>query len=144
MEGVRTSESAGRLWQLPVCYDCELAPDLGDVAARTGLTCAAVVERHAAVVYHVYMLGFLPGLAYLGDVPSELALPRREVPRTRIPAGSVAIAMSMSCIFPRETPCGIASHRPLAGCAVAPVDGRRIRRAAGARRPGDLRADISS
>jgi inhibitor of KinA len=58
MEGVRTSESAGRLWQLPVCYDCELAPDLGDVAARTGLTCAAVVERHAAVVYHVYMLGW--------------------------------------------------------------------------------------
>jgi inhibitor of KinA len=107
MEGVRTSESAGRLWQLPVCYDCELAPDLGNVAARTGLTCAAVVERHAAVVYHVYMLGFLPGLAYLGDVPSELALPRREVPRTRIPAGSVAIAMSMSCIFPRETPCGL-------------------------------------
>jgi KipI family sensor histidine kinase inhibitor len=107
MEGVRTSESAGRLWQLPVCYDCELAPDLADVAARTGLTCAAVVERHAAVVYHVYMLGFLPGLAYLGDVPAELALPRREVPRTRIPAGSVAIAMSMSCIFPRETPCGL-------------------------------------
>jgi KipI family sensor histidine kinase inhibitor len=107
MEGVRTSESAGRLWQLPVCYDCELAPDLADVAARTGLTCAAVVERHAAVVYHVYMLGFLPGLNYLGDVPAELALPRREVPRTRIPAGSVAIAMSMSCIFPRETPCGL-------------------------------------
>ncbi len=107
MEGVRTSESTGRLWQLPVCYDCELAPDLSDVAARTGLTCAAVVERHAAIVYHVYMLGFLPGLAYLGDVPAELALPRREVPRTRIPAGSVAIAMSMSCIFPRETPCGL-------------------------------------
>jgi KipI family sensor histidine kinase inhibitor len=107
MEGVRTSESAGRQWQLPVCYDCELAPDLADVAARTGLTCAAVVERHAAVVCHVYMLGFLPGLAYLGDVPAELALPRREVPRTRIPAGSVALAMSMSCIFPRETPCGL-------------------------------------
>jgi KipI family sensor histidine kinase inhibitor len=107
MEGVKTSESAGRLWQLPVCYDCELAPDLGYVAARTGLTCAAVVERHAAVVYHVFMLGFLPGLAYLGDVPAELALPRREAPRTRIPAGSVAIAMSMSCIFPRETPCGL-------------------------------------
>jgi len=107
MEGVRTSESAGRLWHLPVCYDCELAPDLGYVAARAGLTCATVVERHAAVAYHVYMLGFLPGLAYLGDVPAELALPRREVPRTRIPAGSVAIAMSMSCIFPRETPCGL-------------------------------------
>ena len=106
MEGVRPTKQAGRLWQLPVCYDSELAPDLGDVAARTGLTCAAVVERHAAIVYHVYMLGFLPGLAYLGDVPEALALPRREAPRTRIPAGSVAIAMSMSCIFPRESPSG--------------------------------------
>src|SRR6516165_1763163 len=51
---------ARRLWHLPVCYDCELAPDLGYVATRTGLTCATVVERHAAVAYHVYMLGFLP------------------------------------------------------------------------------------
>jgi KipI family sensor histidine kinase inhibitor len=107
MEGVRTTEAAGRLWHLPVCYDRDLAPDLDDIAARTGLTRAGVIERHAAVTYHVYMLGFLPGLAYLGDVPAELALPRREVPRVRIPAGSVAIAMSMSCIFPRETPSGL-------------------------------------
>jgi KipI family sensor histidine kinase inhibitor len=118
MEGVRTTESAGRLWRLPVCYDSELAPDLGEVAARTGLTSAGVVERHAAVLYHVYMLGFLPGLAYLGDIPAELALPRRDVPRTRIPAGSVAIAMSMSCIFPRETPSGLhlIGRSPVALC----------------------------
>jgi inhibitor of KinA len=107
MEGVRPTERAGRLWRLPVCYDCEVAPDLDDVAARTGLTRDGVIERHAAVTYHVYMLGFLPGLPYLGDVPAELALPRRDVPRIRIPAGSVAIAMSMSLIFPRETPCGL-------------------------------------
>jgi inhibitor of KinA len=107
MEGVRATQKLGRLWRLPVCYDTELAPDLADVAARTGLTPAEVIERHAAVTYHVYMLGFLPGLAYLGDVPAELSLPRRDVPRIRIPAGSVAIAMSMSCIFPRETPCGL-------------------------------------
>jgi KipI family sensor histidine kinase inhibitor len=107
MEGVRTTELAGRLWRLPVCYDSEFAADLGDVAARTGLAPAAVIERHAAVTYHVYMLGFLPGLAYLGDVPADLALPRRDVPRIRIPAGSVAIGMSMSCIFPRETPSGL-------------------------------------
>jgi inhibitor of KinA len=106
MDGVRTTEGTGRLWRLPVCYDCELAPDLDDVAARTGLTRAGVIERHTAVAYHVYMLGFLPGLAYLGDIPAELALPRRDVPRIRVPAGSVAIATSMSCIFPRESPSG--------------------------------------
>jgi inhibitor of KinA len=106
MESVSAAEQSGRLWRLPVCYDSELAPDLADVAVRTGLTCAGVIERHAAVTYHVYMLGFLPGFAYLGDIPAELALPRRNVPRIRIPAGSVAIAMSMSCIFPRESPSG--------------------------------------
>jgi inhibitor of KinA len=107
MEGLRSVETVGREWRLPVCYDPELAPDLNDVAARTGLTPAQVVERHAAVTYHVYMLGFMPGLAYMGDVPAELALARRETPRLKIPAGSLGIGMAMSCIFPGESPCGL-------------------------------------
>jgi inhibitor of KinA len=107
MEGVEPTHAVGRLWRLPVCYDGDLAPDLDDVADRTGLTRAAVIDRHAEVTYHVYMLGFLPGLAYLGDIAPELVLPRREVPRFRIPAGSVGIAMAMTCIFPRESPCGL-------------------------------------
>ena len=107
MKSISAENGPVRLWRLPVCYDPELALDLAEVADRTGLTHAGVVERHAAVIYHVYMLGFLPGFAYLGDVPSELALLRRPVPRPRVPAGAVAIAMSMSCIFPRETPCGL-------------------------------------
>jgi len=115
MAGVEAAEQAGRLWNLPVCYEGEHAPDLDEVAARTGLTRADVIARHAAVTYHVYMLGFLPGLAYLGDVAPELVLPRRDVPRIRIPAGSVGIGMSMTCIFPRETPCGlhIIGHSPV-------------------------------
>jgi inhibitor of KinA len=106
MEDISTPEPPSRLWRLPVCYDSEFAPDLAEVAERTGLTCAGVIERHVSVTYHVYMLGFLPGFAYLGDIPAELALPRRVAPRVRVPAGSVAIAMSMSCIFPRESPSG--------------------------------------
>lgn len=106
MQGLRATEVAGRHWRLPVCYDESVAPDLGDVALRTNLAPAQVIERHSAVTYHVYMLGFLPGQPYLGDVANELALPRRQSPRMRIPAGSVGIAMSMSCIFPSETPCG--------------------------------------
>ena len=106
MQGLRATETAGRSWRLPVCYDESIAPDLGDVAARTNLTPAQVVERHSALTYHVYMLGFLPGQPYLGDVAAELALPRRQSPRMRIPAGSLAIAMTMTCIFPAETPCG--------------------------------------
>ena len=106
MEGLRISEECGRLWQLPVCYDNRLAPDLDDVAARAGLSPAQLVERHSAVTYHVYMLGFLPGQAYLGDLPLELVLPRRETPRLKIPAGSLAIATTLTSIFPLETPCG--------------------------------------
>jgi KipI family sensor histidine kinase inhibitor len=106
MQGLRSAETAARRWKLPVCYDESLAPDLSDVAARTGLSPVQVIERHSAVTYHVYMLGFLPGQAYMGDLAAELALPRRQSPRPRIPAGSLAIAMTMTCIFPAETPCG--------------------------------------
>lgn len=107
VQALVATEGAGRLWRLPVCYDAEMAPDLNDVASRTGLTPAQVVERHSGVTYHVYMLGFLPGLAYMGDVPKELALPRLVSPRQKIPAGMLGIAMAMSLIMPRETPSGL-------------------------------------
>lgn len=106
MTGLQVTEYAGHIWQLPACYDPRLAPDLDHVTAQTGLTSQQIIERHSAVTYHVYMLGFLPGQAYMGDVPAELALPRRETPRLTIPAGSLAIASTMTCIFPLETPCG--------------------------------------
>jgi inhibitor of KinA len=106
MQGLRITEEVGRRWRLPACYDTCLAPDLDDVAARTGLSPAQVVERHSGVTYHVYMLGFLPGFAYLGDVPAELALPRRETPRVKVPAGSLVIATTLTGIYPLETPSG--------------------------------------
>ena len=106
MSAPQVTEGIGRLWHLPACYDPRLAPDLDHVAAQTGLTSQQIIEQHSAVTYHVYMLGFLPGQAYLGDVPATLALPRRETPRLQIPAGSLAIASTMTCIFPMETPCG--------------------------------------
>jgi inhibitor of KinA len=107
MHQLTTVQGAGRLWRLPVCYDVDMAPDLIDVATRTGLTPAQIAERHSGVVYHVYMLGFLPGLAYMGDVPQELVLPRLVSPRPKIPAGMLGIAMAMSLIMPRETPSGL-------------------------------------
>lgn len=106
MRKLEATEVTGHLWHLPVCYDPRFAIDLPDVASRTALSRQQVVERHSGPTYHVYMLGFLPGQAYMGEVPAELALDRRETPRTRIPAGSVAIAATMSCVFPLETPCG--------------------------------------
>jgi len=106
MDDLQISEQASRLWCLPACYDVRFAPDLCDVAARTGFSQAQVIERHSAITYHVYMLGFLPGQAYMGDLPVEFELRRRHTPRAKIPAGSIAIAANMTCIFPLETPCG--------------------------------------
>jgi KipI family sensor histidine kinase inhibitor len=107
VQALVTTQGAGRLWRLPVCYETEMAPDLNDVANRTGLTPSQVVDRHSGITYHVYMLGFLPGLAYMGDVAPELVLPRLVSPRQRIPAGMLGIAMAMSLIMPRETPSGL-------------------------------------
>lgn len=106
LRNLQPTPPAGRVWQLPVCYDPQVGPDLAEVAQRTGLTPSQIVERHSAVTYHVYMLGFLPGQAYMGDLPAQLELPRRATPRLSIPAGSLAIAMNMTCIFPLQTPCG--------------------------------------
>jgi len=106
MPPAQSVEKPGRVWRLPACYDAHVAPDLEAVAAAAGLSPRDVVERHSATAYHVYMLGFLPGQAYLGDVPAELAMPRRPTPRPRIRAGSLAMTSTMTCIFPLETPCG--------------------------------------
>ena len=88
---------------VPVVYD---GPDLADVAARLGLAAHEVVERHAAREYTVYLLGFVPGFAYLGDLDPALVLPRRDVPRPRVAAGSVAIAGRQTAVYPLVTPGG--------------------------------------
>jgi len=99
-------EQRQRLWRVPVCYEGDYAPDLATVAERTNLTTAEVVELHSRTQYHVYMIGFLPGFPYMGDLPERLALPRQVDPRLRVPAGSVAIAMAMTAIYPIESPGG--------------------------------------
>ena len=98
--------AAATLWRVPVCYENEFAPDLAEVARLTGLAPGDVVRLHSSVRYHVYMLGFLPGFPYMGDLPAALALPRRADPRVRVPAGSVSIATSLTAIYPYESPGG--------------------------------------
>lgn len=96
----------GRTWVLPSCYEGEHAPDLAEVAERTGLSTGEVVAIHGGATYPVYILGFVPGFAYLGGVPEKLRLPRRTSPRTNVPAGSVAIAGEMTGVYPLESPGG--------------------------------------
>jgi KipI family sensor histidine kinase inhibitor len=96
----------GRSWIIPIHYGGKSGLDLADVAAATGLSANEVIACHSSEVYHVQMLGFLPGFAYLGDLPAKLRLPRRATPRTRVAAGSVAIAAEMTAIYPLESPGG--------------------------------------
>lgn len=95
-----------RRWLVPVCYDRDLGPDLDEVASRSGLPVEEIVARHSGTDYHVYMLGFLPGFPYMGDLDRELRLPRRPSPRLAVPAGSVAIAAAMTAIYPLQSPGG--------------------------------------
>ncbi|MEM9782192.1 MAG: 5-oxoprolinase subunit PxpB [Pseudomonadota bacterium] len=95
-----------RRWRFPACYEGAFAPDLADVAARAGLTPSAVIELHAGIAHHVYMIGFLPGCPYMGDLPPAIDFPRRHDPRTAVPAGSVAIAVGLTVIYPVTSPGG--------------------------------------
>lgn len=106
LAGLEEVRPAARRWTIPVCYDPAFALDLEEVATRTSLTPAEVIEHHSATTYHVYMIGFLPGFPYMGDLPARLALPRRENPRTNVPAGSVAIATTMTAVYTLESPGG--------------------------------------
>lgn len=98
--------AVGRHVEIPVRYGGGDGPDLDDVAALHDLTPAAVVELHASVEYIAFFLGFAPGFAYLGPVPASIATPRLEVPRPRVPAGSVAIGGVQTAVYPTETPGG--------------------------------------
>src|SRR5260370_18663779 len=91
----------GRLHRIPVSYD---GPDMEAVAAQLNLTPKQIVEIHTRPIYRVFLAGFVPGWAYLGPLPEELELPRRHVPRTQVPAGSVAIAGRQTAIYPLPSP----------------------------------------
>jgi len=99
-------EGPGRVVEIPVCYGGRFGPDLAEVAAFAGRSEDDVIERHAAGRYRVYMLGFLPGFAYLGGVDAAIAMPRRAAPRTTVPAGSVGIAGAQTGVYPCESPGG--------------------------------------
>ena len=91
---------------IPVCYGGEFGPDLAGVAAFADVTEDEVVRVHVGRTYRVFMLGFVPGFAYLGIVDQRIAMPRHATPRVRVPAGSVGIAGVQTGIYPAETPGG--------------------------------------
>ncbi|HEX8638388.1 MAG TPA: 5-oxoprolinase subunit PxpB, partial [Pyrinomonadaceae bacterium] len=95
-----------RLVEIPVYFDDESAPDLRFVAETNNLSPNEVIEIFTSQIYRVYMLGFLPGFAYMGEIDDRIAAPRKTSPRLKVPAGSVGIAGRQTGIYPFASPGG--------------------------------------
>jgi inhibitor of KinA len=111
LEGIAASAAtipaaSAELVVVPVCYDGVHGPDLADIAAFAQCSVPEVIERHLAIEYRVFVVGFVPGFAYMAPVDPRIAAPRRPAPRLKVPAGSVAIAAGQTGIYPAETPGG--------------------------------------
>jgi KipI family sensor histidine kinase inhibitor len=104
--GLKPQSSAGTRWRVPVVYGGEYGIDLEDVAQHHGLTPSQVIEIHASAVYRIYMIGFLPGFAYLGGLDPRLATSRRSHPRPKVPDGTIMIGGEQAGIVPMEMPSG--------------------------------------
>jgi KipI family sensor histidine kinase inhibitor len=99
-------ESTGRRWKVPVAYGGDFGADLDDLAERHGLSRQQVIDLHVEAVYRIYMIGFMPGFAYLGGLNPVLSTPRRTQPRAKIPASSIAIGGAQTAISSLESPSG--------------------------------------
>lgn len=101
----RSKRRTGEL-DIPVCYDEEFAFDLPRVAEHAAIAASEVITLHTSATYKVACIGFMPGFPFLMGLPAKLHLPRLATPRTRVPAGSVAIAIGQAGIYPVESPGG--------------------------------------
>lgn len=101
----RESAPATR-WRIPVVFGDEFGPDLMDVARVTGNGAAAIIDALCATELRVFLIGFLPGFPYLGELPEWLRLPRLATPRAAVPANSLAIAGAQAAVYPWTSPGG--------------------------------------
>lgn len=99
-------QTTKKIIHIPVCYQGEYAPDIKEVALHNNKTIEEVIKIHTSKDYLIYMLGFSPGFPYLGGMNTSIATPRREEPRTFIPAGSVGIAGEQTGIYSVNSPGG--------------------------------------
>lgn len=92
--------------EIPVVYGDEYGPDLRWVASYHKTTPENIIERHTQTSYRVYMIGFIPGFPYMGELPENLETPRKKTPRTAVPRGSVGLARKQTGIYPAQSPGG--------------------------------------
>lgn len=95
-----------KIIEIPVCYEQEYAPDLEFLSEEIHLSPEKIISLHTSETYNVYMMGFLPGFPYLGQLPQKLECKRKSSPRMIVKAGSVAIAGNQTGIYPIDSPGG--------------------------------------
>ncbi|MBI1343582.1 MAG: 5-oxoprolinase subunit PxpB [Terrimonas sp.] len=96
----------GILHRIPVCYDEPFAPDLSLIIHEKNISRTNIIDIHCERTYHVFMMGFLPGFAYMGEIDTRIAMPRKKQPAKRVEAGSVGIAGRQTGIYPLHSPGG--------------------------------------
>ncbi|MCQ9618050.1 5-oxoprolinase subunit PxpB [Paenalcaligenes niemegkensis] len=106
LDSLDSTSSIRRRWHIPVAYGGEYGIDLEFVAQTHGISTEEVIYRHSSPIYRVYMVGFLPGLAYLGELDPLLHTPRRATPRTITPAGSINLGGAQTLIASVPGPSG--------------------------------------
>lgn len=136
--GLTGEEATGTVWEVPVCYGGEHGVDLEATAATHAITPDELVRRHMAPTYRVYMIGFLPGFAYLGGLDPSIATPRRVSPRLRTPPGSISIGGIQALVASLAAPSGwhLLGRTPMRNfeparepaVIIRPGDGVRFRR----------------
>lgn len=98
--------TSSRLIEIPVCYDVSLGIDLKKMAAQKQIPVEEIIQLHSSKTYRVFMIGFLPGFAYMGSVDEKIIMPRKAQPRTNVVAGSIGIAGKQTGIYPFDSPGG--------------------------------------
>ena len=101
-----TRQPEPRIVEIPVVYGDQYGPDLEWIADYHQMSPHEIIRLHTQPLYQVYMIGFMPGYPYMGEVPDEIVTPRRKTPRTHVPAGSVGIAQKQTGIYPVASPGG--------------------------------------
>lgn len=99
-------EDSANILRVPLCYDPELGFDLASLSQKTGMQQSEIIELHSCRTYRVWMLGFMPGFPYMGQLDERLVIARKERPSPRIPAGSVAVAEEYTGVYPFDSPGG--------------------------------------
>ena len=98
--------SKSKIIEIPICYDEVCGLDLKEISRKTKISKEEIINVHLSTIFHVYMIGFLPGLPFMGDMNKKILIPRKISPRVKVPKGSVGIVDNLSVIYPQESPGG--------------------------------------